>query len=100
VLDEAHGQLPWSTYETWYDVVRKCGNSPLVAWLAFGASGGCTTLLAERKATLDAVIDRYDYVLMLDPPDYGKNLIAPHLELLDTKGLAWMYRVVKPGSVN
>jgi hypothetical protein len=96
VLDEAHGQLPWSTYETWYDVVRKCGKNPLIAWLAFGASGGCATLLAERKATLDAVIDRYDYVLMLDPPDYGRDLIAPHLEIVDTKGLAWLYRVVKP----
>ena len=36
---------------------------------------------------------------MLDPPDYGRDLIAPHLELVDTKGLAWLYRVVKPSRV-
>lgn len=94
LLDEANGSLPWSTYETWYDVVRKCSSGPLLAWLAFGASGDCAALLAERKATLDAVLDRYDYVLMLDPPDYGRNLIAARVELLDRRGSAWMYRVL------
>ena len=93
VLDEATGSLPWSTYEGWYDVVRKCSAEPLLAWLAF-RSGDCAALLAERKATLDAVLDRYDYVLMLDPPGYARSLVASHLELLDTRGSVWMYRVL------
>ena len=75
LLDEATGNLPWSTYETWYDVVRKCGSDKVLAFLAFGAAGDCATLLAERKATLDEVLDRYDYVLMLGPPAYAKE---PH----------------------
>ena len=94
VLDEDSGSLPWSTYETWYDVVRKCSSGPLLAWLAFGASGDCAALLAERKATLDAVLDRYDYVLMLDPPDYARDLIAARIELVDRRGVASMYRVL------
>jgi hypothetical protein len=94
VLDVANGRLPWSTYETWYDVVRKCSSGPLLAWLAFGASGDCAALLAERKATLDAVLDRYDYVLMLDPPDYARDLLASRIELVDRRGVASMYRVL------
>jgi hypothetical protein len=95
LLDEATGDLPWSTYETWYDVVRKCGSDKVLAFLAFGAAGDCATLLAERKATLDEVLDRYDYVLMLGPPGYAKDLIASRVELLVQKGEAFVYRVTK-----
>jgi hypothetical protein len=93
VLDEATGSLPWSTHEGWYDVVRKCSSGALLRWFV-AASGDCAALLAERKATLDAVLDRYDYVLMLDPPDYAKDLVASRVELVQQVGVAWMYRVV------
>ena len=56
--------------------------------------GTCEGMLAERKASLAAVIDRYDYVLMIDPPDYGRDLIAPHLKLQSHIGSAWLYAVV------
>jgi hypothetical protein len=95
LLDEATGALPWSTYETWYDVVRKCGSDRVLAFLAFGAAGDCATLLAARKATLDEVLDRYDYVLMLGPPAYARDLIASRVELLVQKGEVFVYRVTR-----
>ncbi|HEY3819090.1 MAG TPA: hypothetical protein VGL81_18100 [Polyangiaceae bacterium] len=93
LLDEAGGALPWSSYEGWYDVVRKCSSGSFLAWFV-ARPAGCQELLAERTATLDAVVDRYDYVLMLDPPDYGASLVAAHAELVDHRGSAWMYRVL------
>ena len=93
LLDEASGALPWSSYEGWYDVVRKCSSGRLLAWLV-ARSGDCAALLAERTATFDAVVDRYDYVLMLGPPDYATSIVTPHAELVDHRGSAWMYRVL------
>jgi hypothetical protein len=92
VLDEATGSLPWSTYEGWYDVVRKCSSGAVLAWFV-AAPGDCHALLAERKATLDAVLDRYDYVLMLEPPDYARSLLASRIELVEQRGAAFLYRV-------
>jgi len=100
VLDAASGKLPWSTYETWYEVVRECRDHPVPPPPApfprpFGRLfGGCAGLLAGRRAALDAVIDRYDYVLMLDPPDYGRALLEEHLELRSRVGSAWLFAVV------
>jgi len=94
-LDIETGKLPWSTFETWYDDVRKCSYAgTLRSWLVH-VNGTCEGMLAERKAGLEAVIDRYDYVLMIDPPQYGRDLIAPHLKLLSHVGSAWMYAVVR-----
>ena len=92
VLDEATGILPWSTSEGWNDVVRKCSTTPLIAWLQSGKLG-CEAILAERKATLDAVLDRYDYILMLDPPDYARALVASRTSFVDRRGAAWLFRV-------
>jgi hypothetical protein len=94
LLDISAGQLPWSTYETWNDVTRMCASpwNP-TRWFVH-LPGDCKSRLAERKETLEAVIDRYDYVLMIDPPDYGRALIAPHLKLVRQVGAAWMYAVV------
>ena len=87
------GALPWSTSEGWYDVVRKCGPSALLARLD-DSKGNCASLLAARKATLDAALDHYDHVLMIAPPDYARALEAPRLELEDRRGSVWMFRVV------
>jgi hypothetical protein len=94
LLDIDGGKLPWSTYETWNDVGRKCKDpSSPERWFVH-IPGTCEELLAQRKQTLEAVIDRYDYVLMLEPPPYGRDLIAPHLRLVSHVGSAWMYAVV------
>jgi len=93
VLDEATGSLPWSSYEGWYDVVRKCSSGALLGWFVAG-SGDCDALLAGRKAALDAVLDRYDYVLMLGPPDYARSLVASRVEIVEQRGSAWLYRVI------
>ncbi len=92
VLDEDEGSLPWSTYEGWYDVARKCGPNPLLAWFVAG-SRGCDALLAERSAKLAAVLDRYDYVLMLDPPEYARRLLPSYVQLAAHRGSAWLFRV-------
>jgi hypothetical protein len=92
VLDETTGSLPWSTGEGWYDVVRKCSSSHIIAALQSG-SQTCDAILAERKSTLDRVLDRYDYVLMIDPPDYAVALVAPRLTLVASRGEARLFRV-------
>ena len=93
LLDVETGTLPWSTNETWHDLGRNCAarGSP-ERWFV-NIPGECTELLAGRKAALEAVIDRYDYVLMIEPPPYGQSLIAPHLRLVSHVGSAWMYAV-------
>jgi hypothetical protein len=93
VLGETTGSLPWSTGEGWYDVVRKCSASRIIASLQSG-SQSCDAILAERKATLDRVLDRYDYVLMIDPPDYALALLATRLRLVASQGAARLFRVV------
>jgi hypothetical protein len=98
LLDQGMGRLPWSTYETWNDVTRMCASpwNP-TRWFVH-LPGDCNGRLAERKEALETVIDRYDYVLMIDPPDYGRALIAQHLRLVSQVGAAWMYAVVPMGS--
>jgi hypothetical protein len=93
LLDPATGKLPWSTNETWHDVRRRCAEpgSP-IRWFV-NVPGDCAGLLAARKADLEVVIDRYDDVLMLDPPPYGRDLIASHLRLVSHVGTAWLYAV-------
>jgi hypothetical protein len=93
LLDIETGNLPWSS-EGWNEVSRKCADarSP-TRWFVMAVPGTCKELLAAGKASLEAVIERYNYVLMLEPPAYGRNLIAPHLRLVSHVGSAWMYAV-------
>jgi hypothetical protein len=86
LLDTASGRLPWSSYETWSEVVRDCRDR---------ASAECEKSLKERRSELETVVDRYDYVLMIDPPDYGRELIGEHLTLRSRVGSAWLFEVKK-----
>jgi hypothetical protein len=93
LLDVATGKLPWSTNETWHDVVRKCANPDSPTRWFVQVPKDCTELLADRKAALEEVIDRYDFVLMIEPPPYGRDLVASHLRLVSHVGSAWVYAV-------
>ena len=93
LLDVSSGKLPWSTNESWHDVRRTCEDpSSPVRWFV-STPDTCTDLLEARRSGLETVIDRYDYVLMLDPPPYGRELIAEHLALVSHVGAAWLYAV-------
>jgi len=94
LLDTATGKLPWSTNEAWHDVGRNCSERSSPRRWFVRLPGACAELLADRKAALEAVIDRYDYVLMLEPPPYGRDLVAPHLRLVSHVGSAWLYAVL------
>jgi len=93
LLDVTTGKLPWSTNETWHDVVRKCESPDSPTRWFVQIPKECTELLAERKAALEEVIDRYDFVLMIEPPPYGRDLVASHLRLVSHVGAAWVYAV-------
>jgi len=93
VLDITTGKLPWSTNETWHDVGRQCESPDSPTRWFVRIPKDCTELLADRKATLETVIDRYDFVLMLEPPPYGRDLVASHLRLVRHVGSAWVYAV-------
>jgi hypothetical protein len=82
ILDIATGRLPWPGTETWETVVRACDDS---------SSRGCVEKLSERKAAVDSVVARYDYVLMMDPPTYAREELAFGLTLRAHVGSAWLY---------
>ncbi|HEY2516876.1 MAG TPA: hypothetical protein VGI39_38660 [Polyangiaceae bacterium] len=88
LLDPA-GALPWSTHETWVEEARNCGG---------GLTPRCEELLRAREETLEAAADKYDYVLMIDPPEYAKSILAGRLSLRAHEGSAWLYSIVPAGS--
>jgi hypothetical protein len=56
--------------------------------------GDCNQHLAERKAKLERVIDRYEYLLMLDPPQFiGQGLLPSKLRLVSHVGSAWLFAI-------
>ncbi len=55
--------------------------------------GECSQLLLDRRRKLEKVVDRYDYVLMLDPPEYGRDLLPSELRLVSRVGSAWLYAI-------
>jgi hypothetical protein len=95
VLDVESGALPWSDFEMWNDVGRSCADarSP-VRWFVH-VYGECSQLLADRRRKLEKVIDRYEYVLMLDPPEYGRELLPSELRLVNRVGSAWLYAIAQ-----
>ncbi len=92
VLDVESGALPWSDFEMWNDIGRNCAphDAPqnwFVHW-----DGDCSRHLEDRKKKLEKVIDRYDYLLMLDPPLFiERALLPPKLRLVSHVGSAWLY---------
>lgn len=97
VLDVESGALPWSDFEMWNDVGRACSapRSP-VRWFV-RLYGECSQLLADHRRNLEKVIDRYDYLLMLDPPECGRELLASELRLVSHVGSAWLYAIAHEG---
>lgn len=83
------GALPWSTHETWVEEARNCGG---------GLTPRCQELLRAREETLEAAADKYDYVLMIDPPDYIKGILPGRLSLRAHQGSAWLYAIVPAGA--
>jgi hypothetical protein len=94
VLDVEAGALPWSDFEMWNDIGRACAphGAPqnwFVHW-----DGDCGRHLADRKGKLEKVVDRYDYLLMLDPPGCCQDLLPSKLRLVSHVGSAWLYAIV------
>jgi hypothetical protein len=94
VLDQGTGILPWSTYEGWHDVARKCGSNAVLAWFV-AAKADCAALLDERVHVLDRVLDRYDDVLMIDPPPYAQTMLGDRVALVERRGSVLLFRVVR-----
>ncbi|HEX3344282.1 MAG TPA: hypothetical protein VHS09_06900, partial [Polyangiaceae bacterium] len=97
MLDPERGALPWSGAEM-SDAWRPCAaeGSPARWFVHF--DGSCDDALAGRRQELGRVLDRYDYVLMLDPPPFGRDLLGPRLRLVRQSGSAWLYAVVHEGA--
>jgi hypothetical protein len=93
-LDVESGTLPWSDFEMWNDVGRSCAapGSP-VRWFVH-LYGECRQNLVDRMRKLEKVVDRYDYVLMLDPTEYERTFLPSELRLVDRAGSAWLYAIV------
>ena len=93
LLDVASGALPWSDWEMWNDIGRGCAEpgSPK-HWFVHQAAE-CSQLLAGRRQKFQKVVDRYDFVLMLEPPGDGRELLSPQLRLVGHTGSAWLYAI-------
>lgn len=98
ILDVESGTLPWSDFEMWNDVGRSCAapGSP-VRWFVH-LYGECSQNLADRMRKLEKVVDRYDYVLMLDLPDCARELLPSNLRLVRRVGSAWLYAIASGAS--
>ena len=97
VLDVESGALPWSDFEMWNDIGRACAPPGASANWFVHTNGSCSEHLADRKGKLEKVVDRYDYVLMLDPPSFGREILPAKLRLVDHVGAAWLYAVASAG---
>jgi hypothetical protein len=82
VLDVATGTLPWPSSEGVHALARQCQDR---------TSESCRIALSRRRESLAAVIDRYQYVLLLSPPDYVREALAEHLTFRKEVGVAWLY---------
>jgi hypothetical protein len=95
LLDIESGALPWSDFEMWNDVGRACADpGSAVRWFVH-IDGDCNQNLAERRQKLEKVIDRYEYLLMVDPPDFGRKLLPSKLRLVSHVGSAWLYAIAR-----
>jgi hypothetical protein len=93
-LDVESGTLPWSDFEMWNDVGRSCAapGSP-ERWFVH-LYGECSQNLVDRMRKLEKVVDRYDYVLMLDSTEYERGFLPSELRLVSRVGSAWLYAIV------
>ena len=95
ILDVESGALPWSDFEMWNDIGRACAEPGAPVHWFVHMDRDCSQYREERTRKLEKVIDRYEYVLMLDPPEFGRDLLSSKLHLVRRVGSAWLYAVVK-----
>ena len=94
ILDVDSGALPWSDFEMWNDIGRACAEpGAAVNWFVHRDDEPCSQHLAERTRKLEKVIDRYEYLLMLAPPELGRELLPQKLHLVRRAGSAWLYAI-------
>jgi hypothetical protein len=93
ILDVESGALPWSDFEMWNDIGRACAERGAAVHWFVHVDGDCSQHLAERRRKLEKVIDRYEYLLMLDPPEFGRELLPSKLHLVRREGSAWLYAI-------
>ncbi len=96
VLDRESGTLPWSGAEM-SDFWRPCADPRSPERWFVHVDGSCDDAVEGRERELDEVVDRYDYVLMLDPPPRAQDLLGSRLRLVSHVGSAWMYAIAHPG---
>jgi len=95
VLDAKSGTLPWSGFEIWSDVWQPCADPwSSVRWFV-RVDHTCDQALAARRHELDAVVDRYDYVLVTGPPGYAEEVLASRVRFLSQVGSARIYSVLR-----
>jgi hypothetical protein len=82
VLDVPTGSLPWSWFEGGHDISRACEAA---------ASTACRDALTKRHAALDPVLDRYDGLLLLSPPEVARASLGRDLRLQGHAGDVWLY---------
>jgi hypothetical protein len=97
VLDPESGSLPWSGAEM-SDVWRPCADPRSPERWFVHVDGSCDDAVAGRRRELERVLDRYDFVLMLDPPPFGRDFLARGLQLVLQRGSAWLFAVVHEGT--
>jgi hypothetical protein len=78
------GALPWSSNEGASEIVRACRDDVTMR---------CVAAVEVRKHALDGVADRYDDVLMIEPPEFARTALSDGFTLLRHVGVAWMYAV-------
>jgi hypothetical protein len=82
VLQQDTGALPWPGFENAYALGRSC-DPP--------ATSDCRSRLLAMRDSLNAVVGRYDFILMIAPPEIARTILTEGLSLRRRVGDAWIF---------
>jgi hypothetical protein len=82
VLQQETGALPWPGFENAHALGRHC-DPP--------ATSDCRGRLLALRDRLSAVMGRYDFILLIAPPEIARTILAEGLSLRRHVGEAWLF---------
>jgi hypothetical protein len=83
VLDRDEGALPWPGFENAVGLGRECGATP--------DSWECLAGIERLQMQVESVLDRYEHLLLIAPPEAAREALGEDLALLAHQDDIWLY---------